>query len=128
MAFTYIGDLSSALDYARWRLDDTREDAPFLQDETYTALFERFGVREGMAQAAGTIAVILSKKITSFGESAGIRFSKRNLDYYESLPDIIRREPAYESSGVTSRIRLGRIATGHSDTLTATNFLPFMQP
>ena len=119
MAFTYRGDLADSLDYARYRLDDTNEDDPFLPDETYLALFERFGVREGMAQAAGAIALNLSKRISSFGEAAGVRFTKANLDYYQKLPGIIRAEPPYdadEAAASAGGVRVGAIKRGVNDT------------
>lgn len=106
--FTYYGDLSTALDYARWRLDDTdatiRTDetgspAPRLWDETYLALFTQRGVQFGMHLAAKQIAAQMVREITTFRESGGIGFSLRNSAYYESVSDEILQEPPYGQTG-----------------------------
>lgn len=115
MSFTYTGDLSTALDYARWRLNDTNEALAFMQDETYEALFDIHGEHEGMAMAAAHIATVISQKITSFGETGGIRFSKRNMDYYEELADIIRSEPPYSADAAGVSIKVGRLTKGVED-------------
>ena len=123
--FTFIGDLSTALDYARWRLDDTDpqvtndsdgDPSPFLWDATYTALFARHGPQMGMYLAAKTIAAKLAKEISSFGEAAGVRFSFRDRDYYESLAQEILSEPPYGSTSL-SLGRIGKMTRGQDDSL-----------
>lgn len=113
--YTFDETLPTLLDYARWRLDDVKESSPYLSNETYTSLFSTFGPVEGIAIAASAIATKLAKKPTSFGEAAGIRFTKANLNYYESLPDIIRGEPPFGNGSVRLKlIRAGKIKTGLS--------------
>lgn len=115
--FTYDGLLGTALDYARCRLDDQDPQAsqdpdgspsPFLWDETYLALFTRHGVQMGMYFAARTIAIKISKDITSFGEAAGIRFSFRDRDYYEQVAQQILEEPPYTDAD-SARAAVGRV-------------------
>lgn len=115
MSFTYNGDLATALDYARFRLDDTLEDDPFLQDEIYAALFERFGTQLGLAMASRAIELKIAKRITSFGEAAGIRFSLDNQKWYRDQYDLIMQEPAYEAGDAGNLLRVGRIKRGHVD-------------
>ena len=123
-AFTFIGDLSTDLDFARFRMDDidpqvtvdeTSSPSPFLWDVTYLALINAFGLREGMAQAAETIATKISKNVTSFAEAGGIRFSLRNVAYYEQLADIIRKEPAWSSREQITVAQSGKIKRGDAD-------------
>ena len=123
--FTFIGDASTALDYARLRLDDidelvtvdeTQEPSPFLWDEAYAALFDKFGVQEGMAIAARIIGAKIAKFISSYGETQGSRFSKRNLSHYFQLPDQIRSEPPYDPDEVSSIAKIGGIKAGVDDT------------
>jgi hypothetical protein len=106
--FSYDIGLTTWRDYARWRLDDVDEGAPYIWDATYDRLLQMYGPVEGIAMAASAIALIISKQVTAFGEAAGIRFSKRNLDYYQKIPDIIRGEPVWGQ--VKSRlIRVGKL-------------------
>lgn len=115
--FTYIGDLSTPLDYARWRLNDMDplissdsdgSPMPFLWDATYEALFEKHGVRMGMYFAARTIAIKISQEISSFGEAGGVRFSYSDRDYYLKVAEEILDEPDFETGG-TGQGKMGRI-------------------
>lgn len=118
--FTYTeGDLSTALNWARFRLDDTDpqiranyqgEPAPFLWDEDYLYLFDRFGVQEGAAQAAERINLILSKRFVRFTNGPTTIQFKR--DSYETMAQILRTEPAYDPAETVGLITVGQLKAG----------------
>lgn len=124
--FTYIGDLSTILDYARWRLDDTdpratRDEtgapAPFLWDETYAALFNiAVSDQEAISRAARLICLKLSKEVTSFGQSNGIRVAWRDRRAaLERLAVDILSEPPFDLTGASTAITVGKINRGNTD-------------
>lgn len=124
--FTYNGDLSTALDYARARMDDIDPNAaldefgnpaPFLYDEVYLALFEKHGVQYGMHLAAKMIAVRISKLLSSFGEAAGVRISwKDRLAGIKNVADEILQEPPYDAANVAQTLASsGVIKRGQDD-------------
>lgn len=124
--FTYIGDLSTPLDYARWRIDDidpqatqdeTQSPSPFLWDDTYLALFSRHGVHQGMIVAVRVIAAKMAKDITTFSEANGVRVAWKDREYFQRLAEEIAQEPPYDASEIKggSGITTGHLTRGVDD-------------
>ena len=118
--FSYTeGDLTTALNWARFRLDDTDpqiranylgEPAPFLWDEDYQFLFDRFGTQEGAAQAAERINLILSKRFRRFTDGpTTVTFDR---DSYEKIAAILRSEPPYDPGESVGLITVGMLKAG----------------
>ena|ERR1019366_6995219 len=113
--FSYDIALPTWLDYARWRVDDTNSAAPLIWNETYMVMYNMFGPVEGLARAAASIAVIISERVSSFGEASGIHFNKANLNYFQKLPDLIRIETPFAIGYVPKMIRVGGLKTGRHE-------------
>lgn len=120
--FTYIGDLSTALDYARFRLDDidnqasvdeTKSPSPFLWDETYLALMAKFGTQQGMVMAANAIAARVSKDPSSFRESGGIGVAWKDRAYYERIAKEIAAEPPFVAGAIDQEILMAVAQSSH---------------
>jgi hypothetical protein len=116
--FSFDETLPTWLDYARARVDDLDPVDFYLSNETWQRLYDLFGPVEGLARGAGMIAVKIAQQITAFGEAAGVRFTKANLDYYEQLPQLIRGEPPFDPlADPTVRQKMilsGRLKAGRS--------------
>ena len=119
--FTYTeGDISTPLNWARWRLDDTNPEirsnyqgdpAPYLWDEDYLFLFDKHGVQEGTAQAAERINLILSKQFTRFSNlGTSVSFDR---DVYKEMARVIRAELPFDSADRGAPVlTVGMIAQG----------------
>jgi len=88
---------TSILSYARARFRDvgglsgTTVTKPLLQDEEYSGFIARLGEREGLAQAAESLAASFAQKVQSFAEAGGVDISwPRRPDFYLALAKSIR--------------------------------------
>src|ERR1017187_6729966 len=77
--------------YARLRFHDTNVAVPLLQDEEYQGLVTRLGNREGLAQAAESLAATFAQKVQTF-QQAGVFSTSWPVrpEWYMKLADNIR--------------------------------------
>lgn len=134
--FTYTeGDLTTALNWARWRVDDIDprvrqtsqgQPAPFLWDEEYLTLFSLHGVQEGAAQAAERIALMLSKRFVRFSDGPTTVTFDRGA--YEEIARKIRTEAPFDPSETNRLVSVGLVKSGVSAPTSSRRFRGVVAP
>lgn len=117
MAATYDPTLiaTDIVSFARLKFRDvgglsgTTVTLPLLQDEEYQGLIARLGEREGLAQAAESLAASFAQKVASYAQAGGIDVTwPKRPDFYLELAKSIRINGI---SGASASLYAGRPVT-----------------